>query len=171
MKALKKQIKILAFTIVLMFSMEIYAQNESKTHNIFVRVYNLEGKKISNGSIIFINDSILRLKNNIENKNISMRDIGFINTKRSAGSNVLIGATSGAVLGAIIGASTADPNDWILGYTAGEGALLGGSLGALGGVAIGGLTSLLKNYETYIISANEMNWKSFQKIIKEKQRH
>ena len=165
MKTLLKQIKILAFAIVLIFSIRAYAQKEAKTHNVFLRVYNLEGKKISKGSIVFMNDSLLGLKNSSDKVKISMKDIGFIKTKRSAGNNVLIGAASGATLGVIMGVSTADPDAWILGYTAGEGAAVFGSIGALGGGAIGGLTSLIKKSETYIINGSEVNWNSFQKLI------
>jgi len=78
---------------------------------------------------------------------------------------VLIGAASGATLGVIMGVSSADPDAWIFGYTAGEGALVFGSLGAIGGGAIGGLTSLFKKSETYIINGSEVNWNSFQKKI------
>lgn len=165
MKTLLKQIKILAMAIVLIFSISVYAQKEAKTHNTFVRVYNLQGKKISNGRIVFINDSVIGLKNNSTRPNINMKDVGFIKTKRSAGNNVLIGATSGAAFGIVTGVSSADPDAWIFGYTAGEGAALFGSIGALGGGAIGGLTSLFKESETYIINGSEENWSSFQKLI------
>lgn len=165
MKTLIKQIKILALAMALIFSMEAYAQKEVKTHNVFLRVYNLEGKKISKGSIIFINDTLLGLKNSSDKTAISMKDIGFIKTKRSAGNNVLIGAASGATLGVIMGVSSADPDAWIFRYTAWEGAFVFGSLGAIGRGAIGGLTSLFKKSETYIINGSEVNWNSFQKKI------
>ena len=165
MKTLLKQIKIMVLAILLIFSMDAYAQNEAKTQNVFLRVYNLEGKKISKGSIIFINDSLLGLKRSSEKVMISIKDVGFIKTKRSAGNNVLIGAASGAVVFGVMGAASADPNDWIFGYTAGEGALVFGSLGAIGGGAIGGLTSLFKKSETYIINGSEVNWNSIQKKI------
>lgn len=164
MKTLIKQIKMLAMATVLTFSTSIYSQNETKTHNVFVRVYNLQGNTISKGPIAFINDSVIGLKNNSTRPNINMKDIGFIKTKRSAGNNVLIGVAAGALIGGVLGASSADPNDWF-GYTSGEGAVLFGGLGALGGGAIGGLTSLGKNSETYIIIGSEVNWKSFQKIM------
>ncbi|MEN3325079.1 hypothetical protein VP395_15180 [Mariniflexile soesokkakense] len=166
MKTLIKQIKILVFTIVLMFNMGIYAQNELKTHSIFVRVYNLEGKKISKGSIVFINDSILGLKNSIEKKKISLKEIGFIKTKRSAGSNVLIGVLAGTTIGAIAGASSADPDDWFLPYTAGEGAVIFGGIGALGGGIIGGFTALPKKVETYIINGDKDKWLLFRGELK-----
>ena len=97
-----------------------------------------------------------------------MKDIGIIKTKRSTGNNVLIGAVGGAVIGGILGASSADPNDPLIIYTSGDGALMGGFLGAVGGGGLGALTSLLKESETYIISGSEMNWKTFIKVIEEK---
>ena len=102
----------------------VYAQKEANTHNVFLRVYNLEGKKISKGSVIFINDTLLALKNSSDKTAISMKDIGYIKTKRSAGHNILIGSAIGTATGAILGAASADPDAWIFGYTAAETILL-----------------------------------------------
>ncbi|MFI0428245.1 hypothetical protein [Mariniflexile sp. HMF6888] len=165
MKTLKKQIRIMALAIVLVFSTSTYAQNEVKKYNIYLRVYNLEGKQINKGSLIFINDSLLELKGSSKQEKISLQEIGFIKTKRAAGNNVLIGAASGAALGAIVGVSTADPDAWVLAYTAGEGALAFGGIGALGGAAIGGVTTLFKKSETFIINASDVNWSLFQKAM------
>ena len=141
MKTLKKQIKSIVLLIVLIFSINMSAQNELK-NKVYFRVYNLDGMKINKGHIVFLSDSIINLQSNNKNYEINVRDIGFIKTKRSAGNNVLIGSASGAVLGAVLGASSADPNDWILPYTSGEGAVIFGVLGGLGGGAIGGITTL-----------------------------
>lgn len=170
MKVLKKQIRLMSLVIALIFSIATNAQNEEKKHDIYLRVYNLIGKKINKGSLIFINDSLLGLKDGSKQANISLREIGFIKTKRSVGNNMLISAASGAALGAIIGVSTADP-DSFLGYSAGEGALGFGAIGALGGAAIGGISIAFKNSETYIIEGDLVKWKIFKEMIEKTRLH
>ena len=165
MKTLIKQIKILALAMALIFSMEAYAQKEAKTHNVFLRVYNLEGKKISKGSVIFINDTLLALKDSSDKTAISMKDIGYIKTKRSAGHNILIGSAIGTATGAILGAASADPDAWIFGYTAAEGATGFGLAGALGGAAIGGISIAFKNSKTFTINGDQQRWKAFKQMI------
>lgn len=167
MKTLKKQIKIMALAMVLIFSTSTYAQNEVKKYNIYLRVYNLEGKQISKGSLTFINDSLLELKGSSKQEKISLREIGFIKTKRAAGNNVLIGAATGAALGAVLIASSSDPNDWVFSYTPAEGGLIGGLSGAFVGGGVGGITSFFKKSETFIINASDVNWSLFQQTIGE----
>lgn len=65
---------------------------------------------------------------------------------------------------AILGAASADPDAWILGYTAAEGATAGALLGGTTGAAIGGITILFKNSKTFIIDGEESNWKTFQQM-------
>jgi hypothetical protein len=165
MKTIKKQLQAISLCIILIFNMNLFAQKEKKRHDAFVRVYSLRGKKIAKGLIVFINDSVLGLKEGYKLIESNLEDIGYVKTKRSAGHNVLLGAGSGASLGIILGVSTADPDAWIFSYTQGEGAVIFGSIGALGGGAIGGLTSLFKKPETYIINGDSNKWKMFKEII------
>jgi hypothetical protein len=83
MKTLIKQIKILAMAIVLTFSISVYSQKKAKTHNVSLRVYNMEGKKMNKGSVLFVNDSLVGLKNSSEKPKTSMKDIRFIKSKNS----------------------------------------------------------------------------------------
>ncbi len=147
-----------------MHSINFFAQNEVKTQNDFLRVYNLEGKKISKGFVVMVNDSVIELKNSNKNK-INIKNIGFIKTKRSAGNNVLIGALSGTTVGAVAGASSANPNDWVFSYSPAEGALAGGVLGAIGGGVVGSLTALSKKVETIIINGDKEKWLSVKMMF------
>ncbi|OYX24879.1 MAG: hypothetical protein B7Z06_08290 [Flavobacteriales bacterium 32-35-8] len=165
MKTIKQQIKKMIFFFALILSINVSAQKEIK-HSLFIRVYNLEGRIINKGNIIFLNDSLIGLKNN-RNIEINVRDIGFIKTKRSAGNNILIGAVAGGITSAVLGAVSSDPNDWVFSYTPAEGALLGGVLGALGGGAIGGITALSKKVKTYIINGDLEKWQVFKTMIEE----
>lgn len=48
--------------IVLVFSLNMLAQKEKGETRVFIRVFNLEGKKINKGRFQFINDSLLGLR-------------------------------------------------------------------------------------------------------------
>ena len=161
--------KNLIFVITIIFSVNVYAQNPNDTvrteiqnTNAFVRVYDLQGKKIGKGRILLISESSLQLNNY---DIIPVSSIGFIKTKRSAGNNVLVGTLVGAAPMAILGAMTADPDALIFGYTAADGAAGGALLGGIAGAAIGGISILFKNSQTYIISGNKELWQSFKESI------
>ncbi len=160
--------KTLIFAIVLIFSINIYAQGETDMGNIFVRVYNLQGQKISKGKVLSVTDNSLQIKGKRGPMNIDVGSIGLIKTKRSAGNNVLIGSVIGASAIAIYGASTAEPDAWILPYTAAEGAAMGAIVGLPLGAAVGGFTALFKNSKSYSIDGDLLKWKVFQEMITEK---
>ncbi len=157
--------KNLFFAIALLLSISISAQERAEKANVFVRVYDLQGKKISKGNILSISDTLLQLKGKREPIKIAARSIGFIKTKHSGGNNILIGGVSGGAFMAILGIATADPDEF-LGYTAAEGAALGVFLGAPIGVAIGGITALLKNSRSYEINGDALKLKEFKETIK-----
>ena len=87
------KITVMALTIFLLGT-GLYSQSNSSKSNVFIRVYNLEGKKISKGHITFTNDSILELRKNGKIEQVNVKEIGKIKTKRSGGHNVLVGALS-----------------------------------------------------------------------------
>ena len=123
-------------------------------------MYNLEGKKIKKGKLIFVNDSTLTLNRNGKKFDINFNTIGKIKTKHSGGHNVLIGSLTGFSVGAIGGVAN---SVWL--YTVEEGAYAGGLLGAAGGAAIGGVTAGFKESETYIINGEIVKWKIFKEQI------
>tara|TARA_B100001059_G_C17541187_1_gene430513 strand:- start:146 stop:628 length:483 start_codon:yes stop_codon:yes gene_type:complete len=157
--------KNLIFAITLILSINVYAQNEFENTNIFVRVYDLDGKKIGKGKILSISETSLQLYRKGESVKVKVNGIGSIKTKHSAGNNVLVGAATGATTMAILGAATAEPDAWILGYTAGEGAAAGAFLGGTAGAAIGGITILFKNSKSYEINGDIEKWKAFKEMI------
>lgn len=159
-----KTIKIILMSISLLFVVNGFSQKSNK--KTFVRVYNLEGKKINKGYIHSVNNEILVLRrgNNLKIET-EVKSIGKIKTKRSGGHNVLMGSAVGASLGAVLGVSTADPDAWIFGYSKGEGAIGFGTLGALGGAAVGGVAAGVKNTETFVINGQKENWKLFKERL------
>jgi len=156
--------KNLILVITLILSSNVCAQNGLENTNVFVRVYDLQGKKISKGKILSISETSLQLNRKGESMNIPVESIGSIKTKRSAGNNVLFGAATGATTMAILGAATADPDAWIFGYTAGEGAAAGALLGGTAGAAIGGITILFKNSKSYEINGDKVKLKAFTEL-------
>lgn len=157
--------KNLVLILALVLGMSLSAQTEPEFNGPFVRVYGLQGEKIGKGKILSFSDSRLQLKRNNRIKEFSIKNIGSIKTKRSAKSNLLIGAAIGAVAGGIAGADSADPDSWIFGYTATEGALGGAIIGGGAGTVVGGITALFKNPETFEINGDPVKWKEFTSTI------
>lgn len=151
--------KLFAVIFFMSVSYNLFAQEP-----VFVRVYNLTGQKIYRGNVLMVTDTSLQLKGKPETIIIPVRKIGSIKTKRSPGNNILIGSLAGAAAGAAMGIATADPDE-LFGYTSGEGAGAGILLGAPVGAAVGGLTALFKNSNTYLIEGDVTKWKAFQTTI------
>ena len=159
--------KNLIFAITLILSINVYAQNGLENTNVFIRVYDLQGKKISKGKILSISETSLQLNRQRESDKIPVSSIGSIKTTHSAGNNVLLDAAIGATSMAILGTATSDPDEF-LGYTAAEGATEGATGGALFGGAtgavIGGITVLFKNSKSYEINGDKGKLKAFKKL-------
>lgn len=158
-----KTIKTILICISFLLMANGFSQNSNK--NTFIRVFNLEGKKIGKGYVYSINDDILILTKGKKRLEIEANEVGKIKTKRSGGHNVLMGSTFGASLGIILGVSSADPDALFWGYTEGEGALALGTLGAIGGAGLGGIASLFKKSKMYIINGDKEKWLVFKEIF------
>ncbi len=102
--------KYVILSLTLMFCLNIGAQNSIKAKRGFVRVYNVQGKKIGKGKILNISETSLQLTRHGEKTSFMVTEIGRIKTKRSGGNNILVGALSGAVAMAIISAASNDPD-------------------------------------------------------------
>ena len=95
------------FIILLIFSVQLTAQNEVERKKVMVRVYNLEGKKISKGKFQSISETSLELIRYGQPIIIPADRIGYIKkTRHSAVRSILIGSATGAVLSGIIGEMT-----------------------------------------------------------------
>jgi hypothetical protein len=165
MKTITKIIKRTTLVFILLLSLNSYAQNQDIYSSEFVRVYNLQGKKINKGNVISYNDSLLVIKCNKKLSKIDIANIGFIKTKHSPAQNVAIGAVVGGGTLGVLGAASADPDAWIFGYTAAEGFAGGLILGGAAGAAVGGITALFKNSNTYLINGDLEKLKLCVKMI------
>ncbi|APG59893.1 hypothetical protein [Christiangramia salexigens] len=150
---------VLAFA--LLFSLYVTAQERSKYPEVFLRVYDQQGKKIAKGRILTLNANSLELQRKKMNQHIPVSGIGYIKTRHAPGNNVLIGATAGATTLAIAGVASADPDAFIFGYNEGEGAAAGAIVGSIVGAAFGGLTALFKRSKTYQITGKDSQWIRF----------
>ncbi len=153
--------KNLIFAITLILSINVCAQNEFKNTKVFVRVYDLQGNKMSQGKILSISDTSLQLKRYGESIEIPVSSIGLIKTKRSAGHNILIGVIGGAMVGALAAAPFAAMN--------GDAALvaeMAASLAVPAGI-LGGIATLFKNKKpkSYEINGDKVKWKEFKEMI------
>ena len=157
--------RLLIFLIFISFSFNACAQKP-----IFVRVYDLSGKKISQGFVQEITDSSLKLEGRKGPINISDDRIGSIQTKRSNGSNIIIASVIGGFAGGIIGAVTPSPGNSFLNFSKSEAVILGTLTGAAVGVVIGAITTLFKHSKRYVIKGNKTKWKVFQTMINENNR-
>lgn len=152
--------KILVFVISLILCANALAQNETDSAKVFVRVYNLQNKKIGKGKLVAIKESSLQLIRNKKIKEFSTVNIGTIKTKRSDGYNILIGTITGATAIGIAVASDTNANNAFFSV---EGDILAGAImGGTAGVAIGGITCLFKNSVTYEINGDMEKWKAFK---------
>ncbi|MDH3381951.1 MAG: hypothetical protein OEL54_04555, partial [Flavobacteriaceae bacterium] len=144
--------------ITFFLCIHLNAQEVTSKSKLFVRVYDLSGNKIHKGKILQNTDNTLVLKSSKGSIEIEIKNVGYIKTKRSPGNNVLVGSIVGATFFGVLGAATAEPDAWILGYSAGEGAATGVLLGGITGAGIGGLSILFKKSKSYIINGDVKRW-------------
>ena len=156
--------KNLLLLITLLLSLSVFSQKEFKKSNFFIRVYDLNNKKIGKGHFIYATDSTLVLNNSGDNLVFQIKDIGKLKTKRSTGNTILVPAAVGATIMATIGVATADP-DALFGYTAAEGATGGLIIGALSGGFIGTISFITKNSNSYEINGDQEKWNAFINLV------
>lgn len=155
--------KLITLLMLLVVCSNVCAQNR-----LFVRLYDLNDKKINKGFILAVNDTILRLKKDTTYVDIPVKTIGTIRTKRTVGNNILIGTLVGSTLFATIGAATADPDSWFLDYTPAEGAIIGTLIGAPAGAIVGTFSCAFKNSKKFVINGDAEKWKAFLLHFSEK---
>jgi hypothetical protein len=156
--------KIAVFVISLILCTSVFAQNAIENPKIFVRIYDLQGKKIAKGKVASVTDTSIRLiRGRKKIDTIPASNIGLIKTKRSGGHNVLLGAATGAV---IIGVSVASDTNEDNAFFSVEGDILAGAImGGTVGVVLGGITGLSKNAVTYEINGEMAKWNNFKTMV------
>lgn len=151
--------------VLLLFILLVFSYHLSAQRSMYVRIYDLNGKKTNKGHLVATTDSTLIIEKDKNQVTIPVANIGNIKTKHSIGNNFLIGSSVGATFLVIVGILSANPDEFLVGYTASQGALAGLIFGAPMGAAIGGITALLKNSKTFIINGNPEKLKEFMKLM------
>jgi len=142
--------KVFILSIIFSFSLSLsgYAQLTLDSNSIFIRVYDLEGKKIAKGKRFTISDSTITFINKRKNTIIYLSEIGSIKTRRSSGHNVLLAS---AVVGGF-GLLSDISNDESMGSDFLNGLAIGATIGLI--------TLPFKKSKTQIINANPNKWKT-----------
>lgn len=149
---------ILILTFSLCYSLN--AQEKELKSKTFLRVYDLNGKKIAKGKLLSTDKSSLTLKKNKNPITISFENIGSIKTKRSGGNNILMGASIGAGAAILlISGLGGSPNDYDV--LTGIGTLIF----TVGGAGIGAITTIDKNSRTFQINGDPIKWEAFRSIL------
>ena len=130
--------------------------NSQKT--IFLRVFDETGKKIQKGFLRSVSDSSLTIQNGEKITEVPLSKISVIKVKRSFGHTVAVSSGIGAAGFSIFGAATADPDAWIYGYTAGEGAAAGFIFGVFAGATVGTIIAATSKKPVLQINMNPKEW-------------
>ena len=157
--------KYLIVTIFLVLSNNVTAQNKIVDSNIFIRIYNLEGKKINKGKIKSISETSIELYLKGKTISVPLSKIGKIKTKRSGGNNVAKGALIGGGSLALLGLLSEDNGPGIISFSATDKGAVGLIGGGIIGAGIGGITTIFKKSKLFIIDGDEMKLKDFKEKI------
>jgi len=160
--------KFLFFILIWTINVTLFAQNGFKKTNNFVRVYELNGKKISKGKILSISETSIQLIREVDSFVIATENIGSIKTKRSEGNNIITGAATGAFAMVILSLATyEEPPSSPYGTDFGPGAnaIAGAIIGIPVGAAVGGITIFFKNSKTYKINGDTIKLKEFKEMM------
>lgn len=147
------------------------AQKPESLSNMFVRVYNLNDKKIGVGRIAFVNDSVIGLKRSNVYRRFFLKDIGKIKTKKSAGASIVEGTLIGAGVGLLHGLVARESDDVCddcfisFGYSKGYYVMTDMIVGANIGAAAGGITVIFKDSETFVINGDFKKWEVFKAFV------
>lgn len=154
--------KNLIYILLCFISLSVFAQEKNQTTTKFVRIYNLEHKKIGKGIIQGVDETNLYVKRNSKILKIPFTDIGKIKTKRSFGRHVLYGLSSGALVVGLGNAIAYDDNS-ISGPKNRVDAAIGGAfVGIVLGSVVGGITHFFIPNKQFIINGNINLWNDFK---------
>ena len=131
----------------------------SSQKQLFIRVYDESGHKITSGKSYSFTDSSMLFNEPDGQFEYSYRLIESIKTKRTIGHSVLVGAATTGTALAILGAISACPG-CIEGFTVAEGVAGGFAIGAVAGGTAGAIIAETHKRETILI---HKNYESFQK--------
>lgn len=141
-----------------------FAQENTVSTSEFVRIYDLEHKKIGKGHITGADENYLYLERKSNSYTIPYNRIGEIKTKRSTGHHFLLGSAGGGIVLGLANMATYDEHSISGPQNRGD-AFVGGSLiGIAVGSIVGGVYSLFIPKEEFIIQGDREAWERFSKV-------
>ena len=155
---MKKFSRYLSVMFCLLIGYVPSAQTEPEKDNLFVRIYDQNGKKFEKGKILSMSQDTLYLFRNKAVRSIGVDRIGIIKTKRSVGHNAAIGAATGGVVLGLTGVALGSDDGWFEREHLGAAGLV---FGSVAGAGIGALSGAFKNPKTFIINGDPQNWQVF----------
>jgi len=157
--------KIAVFVISLILCSSVFAQNVIENPKIFVRIYDLQGKKIGKGKVVSITDTSIQLTRSQKKiEIIPVNNIGLIKTKRSEGHHVLVCAATGAtILATAFVIDVENDKDWTP-----IAIIAGTAIGSTAGALVGLVTYNNKNSIFYEINGDLSKWNEFKIIMNNK---
>lgn len=157
--------KTLLIILTLAICSNAYSQSTIEEVDLFVRVYDLDGRKIGKGKLVSITKDTIRLIFRNRKTGIATPNVGRIRTKRSVGNNVLVGAAGGGLALAAIGVVSADNSSGFFTYTESEGAAVGMVMGAPIGAVVGGISAIFKNTRSFEINGDSGKLETFKSAV------
>ena len=164
--------KYFLFAIVLLLGLHADAQRVN-VRKVEISVYDLQGKRIGTGKIKAVTDTSMHFKPYYrEMTEIHYQKIGMLKTKPPSGNGILIGAATGAGLGALFGiAGSSGINTYASAFSdddeinKGESAVFGALLGGVLGAGLGWIVDAT-NKQTYRIRGKKPEWDDFKLDLK-----
>ena len=138
--------------------------------DLFIRIFDQQGRKIAKGVLTATTDSSIILLNSKKTHEIPLKDIGVIKTKRSFGHPIVMGAITGSLAGGLLGliASGTDDSsdDSILFEPSDEEYALGGVFaGAVIGGGIGTIIAAIRKRKSIVINGDAKEWQQQRKVL------
>jgi len=159
------QKKHIFLTIMLLIGICISAQDKLEDKKLYLRIYDMQGIKISKGKLVSIQENTIILKRRKKSYSIDVTEIGMIKSKRALGHNIGIGALAGASVGITYGFLQGGDGGAIGTSSGGDNAVVFGTLGLLAGPLIGGLSGLGKKSKKFEINKDPNQLRKFRELF------
>jgi hypothetical protein len=156
-------IKKLTIFLIFFISFLGMAQEAISKDYLFIRVYNLEGKKIGNDILVNVNDTTVSLEVKGSILTIPVSEIGEIRTKHSLAGNLIIGSIFGTSLALALLA--ADPETGTPSNFTGPERVVAVVGGLIIGTVAGLATGIFRKSETYKINGDPDALKKFKETV------
>lgn len=154
---------LLLFAVFLGSLMTSSEQNITK--GTFVRIFNNRNQKINKGLLVSMSDTSVTVQRGSKTIEVPVSEIGSIKLRRSPGHTIFVTAVTVAIAFGILGAATADPDAWVLGYTAAEGAASGLLGGGLVGGALGAIIAFSRTRPIFHVNNDPAEWMKVKELL------